>query len=498
MALKRDIARTIKWSLIDKVSSQALYAVTGVVLARMLSHDDFGLVGAVLVFQAFASLFVDSGFSSALLQRKAPTRMDYSTVMWFNIGMAVVIYAILWFAAPAIASWFQGDMRLVPLARVMFLSFIITATTIVPTNRLMKRMDVRMVAVSNSLGLVGGAVVGIWLALAGAGAWAIVWQTITLATIKSLVLWATAHWTPLWSFSWSVLRSFFSVGSGVMLSSFLNTVFLNIYSFFIGNRAGLAPLGLYTQADKWSKMGVMSISQSLTQAFLPPLAELQDDPERFARATAKMDRTASYLLFPAMGVLAVMAAPIFHLLFGTKWDASIALFQILLLRGVFTVLAAVYNNFILSLGRSRMLVVSELLRDGVALAALIPTLGVLAMEMPGDPTAGLRIFLWGQVAASAVGCAATLVIAARYVGRPWWRMAADSLPYIPLTLAAMAGAWWLPTALGLSSPLAILAMQGVVAAGIYLGLNALLGSRVQADAFAMLIRRKTASNPDSL
>lgn len=494
MAMKREIARTIKWSLIDKVSSQALYAVTGVVLARMLSHDDFGLVGAVMVFQAFASLFVDSGFSSALLQRKAPTHMDYSTVMWFNISMAVVIYAILWVAAPAIAGWFQGDMRLVPLSRVMFLSFIITATTIVPTNRLMKRMDVRMVAVSNSLGLVGGAVVGIWLALSGAGAWAIVWQTITLATIKSAVLWATARWKPMWSFSWGVLRSFFSVGCGVMLSSFLNTVFLNIYSFFIGNRAGLAPLGLYTQADKWSKMGVMSISQSLTQAFLPPLAELQDDPERFARATAKMDRTASYLLFPAMGVLAVMAAPIFHLLFGTKWDASIALFQLLLLRGVFTVLAAVYNNFILSLGRSRMLVVSELLRDGVALAALVPTLGVLAMELPGDPTAGIRIFLWGQIAASVVGCVATLVIAARHVGRSWWRMAADSLPYIPLTLAAMVAAWWLPMALGLTAPAGVIAVQAAAAAIVYLGLNALLGSKVQADALAMLLHRKSPAD----
>lgn len=161
---------------------------------------------------------------------------------------------------------------------------------------------------------------------------------------------------------------------------------------------------------------------------------------------------------------------------------------------MFTVLSAVYNNYILSLGRSRMLVVSELLRDGVALAALVPTLGALALESPGDPTLGIRIFLWGQIGASAVGCGATLVIAAHHVGRPWWRMAADSLPYIPLTLAAMAAAWWLPQLLGLASPLAILALQGLVAACIYMGLNALLGSRVQADALAMLLRRKSSSS----
>ena len=147
--LKLRTARTLKWNVIDKISSQVLYAVTGIVLARVLTPEDFGLVGAVLVFQAFASLFVDSGFSAALIQRKSPTETDYTTVFWFNMGMAAVLYAILWLCAPFIADLFQGDMRIVPLARVMFLTFILNASAIVQTNRLMKRMDVRMVAVSN-------------------------------------------------------------------------------------------------------------------------------------------------------------------------------------------------------------------------------------------------------------------------------------------------------------------------------------------------------------
>ena len=221
---------------------------------------------------------VDSGFSYALIQRKRPTRLDYSTVLWFNMAVATALYAILFLAAPLIADCFKGDQRLVPLSRVMFLSFILNASAIVQTNRLMKCMDVRMVAASNSIGLLAGAVVGIWLAFAGYGAWAIVWQTLTLNGVKSLVLWLTSRWRPLWRFSWASLRSFFKVGSGMMASSFLNVLFQNIYSFFIGNRAGLAPLGYYTQADKWSKMGITSISQVLTSSFLPALAEVQDDP----------------------------------------------------------------------------------------------------------------------------------------------------------------------------------------------------------------------------
>ena len=231
--LKALTARSMKWNVVDRVSTQLLYAVTGIVLANLLSKEDFGLVGVILVFQAFASLFVDSGFSYALIQRKSPTRLDYSTVLWFNLAVACAIYVILFLGAPLIASLFGGDERLVPLSRVMFLSFILNASAIVQTNRLMKKMDVRMVAVSNSLGLFAGAVVGVWLAVAGYGAWAIVWQTITLNATKSLVLWFTSGWLPLMRFSMGSLRSFFSVGSGMMANSFLNTVFQNIYSELI-------------------------------------------------------------------------------------------------------------------------------------------------------------------------------------------------------------------------------------------------------------------------
>ena len=288
--LKTLTARSVKWNLIDRLSSQVLYGVTGIILARLLSQEDFGLVGAIFVFQAFASLMVDSGFSYALIQRKHPTRLDYSTVLWFNMAVAVALYAVLFFCAPYIADCFQGDRRLVPLSRVMFLSFILNASAIVQTNRLMKRMDVRMVAVSNAAGLVAGAVVGITLAVAGMGAWAIVWQTLALNAVKSAVLWFTSGWLPLWRFSMQSLRSFFSVGSSMMASSFLNVLFQNIYTFFIGNRAGLVPLGYYTQADKWSKMGITSISQVLTSSFLPALSAVQDDDERFSRASQKMNR----------------------------------------------------------------------------------------------------------------------------------------------------------------------------------------------------------------
>ena len=229
-SIKQKTARTIKWNTIDRFSSQVLYAVTGVVLANVLSKEDFGLVGAILVFQAFATLFVDSGFGAALLQKKSPTDKDYSTVFWFNLIVSIVVYALLWVSAPFIADIFQGDQRLIPLSRVMFLCFVINGLAIVQTNRLMKAMNVKMIALSNLVGLTISGAVGIWMALTGWGPWALVWQSIILASVKTIWLWSIGRWVPRYGFHMDSMRQIYRVGLGVFSSSFLNTVFLNIYS----------------------------------------------------------------------------------------------------------------------------------------------------------------------------------------------------------------------------------------------------------------------------
>lgn len=489
--MKLRTARTIKWNVIDRVSSQLLYAVSGIVLARLLSPNDFGLVGAVAIFQAFASLMVDSGFSYALLQRKTPSHLDYSTVLWFNIAMATIIYLSLWFAAPLIADCFQDDSRLIALSRVMFLSFIINAASIVQINRLMKQMNVRMVAVSNIVALALSAIVGIVLAINGFGAWAIVWQTLTQSTVKTLILWLTSHWLPLWAFSWQSLREIFKVGSAMMTSSFISTLVQNINAFFIGNRVNLVSLGYYSQADKWSKMGVASISQVLTSSFLPVLSQFQDDKERFARATKKMNKFTSYLLFPIMGFLGVMAEPIFHVLFGVKWDASIALFQLLLLRGVFVVLTSLYNNYIIALGQAKIILWTVILRDGAIFLALLVTLPMLAWTRPDDITYGVKLMLIGQVVASLLAFVVMLKITSRLTWRTAWSYVQDSLPYLVETLLIMIPMMWINT-LSLNAWVT-LALQGAIGLGLYLIVNWLLKSKMQQEALNYItgrLRRK--------
>lgn len=484
-SLKLRTARTLKWNLIDRVASQVLYAVTGIVLARELSQEAFGLVGAILVFQAFASLMVDSGFSYALLQRKDPTREDYSTVLWFNVGISVLLYGILYVSAPGIASLFGADQRLVPLSRVMFLSFILNGAAIVQTNRFMKQMNVRPIAIANTVGLTAGGAVGIWLAFKGYGAWAIVWQTLVLAGVKGAILWIVSRWLPSLTFSWTRLRSFFRVGGSMMFTSFLNTLFLNIYSFFVGNRVGLVALGYYTQGDKWSKMCVSSMSQILTSTFLPVLSHVQNDVMRFGRLTSKMNRLTAYLTMPTFITLIVAAAPIFHILFGTKWDASIILFQLLLVRGIFTVFTSLYSNYLLALGHAGAIARLEIWRDAIALLGLVATFPVLAVSLPDNPVWGVSMMLIGQIIAAVVAWGLTLVYIHDKCRLNVGRLLRDCLPYLAMMLVLGVAMYFVGATL--SNPWVVLGVDVLVGPGIYLLVNSLLRSRIQKDAWTYLI-----------
>ena len=482
--LKLKTARTLKWNTLDRISSQVLYAVVGVVLANRLS-EEFGLVGAVMVFQAFASLFVDSGFSGALIQRKAPTDTDYSTVLYFNLGVSVLIYCILWLSAPLIDSLFNAGGALVPLARVMFLTFVLNATAIVQTNRLMKQMNVRMIAVSNAVGLVVSGATGIILALQGYGAWAIVWQSIVLSAVKSGLLWATSRWRPQATFSMASLRSIFAVGVGIMTSSFLNTVFQNIYSFIIGTYYNLANLGCYTQADKWSKMGVTSLSQTVTASFLPVLSGCQDDRPRFHRMMAKTNRFTAYVAMPCLVLLVLLSEAIFHTLFGTKWDEAIVLFQLLAARGIFVVLTSLYTTQITAIGAARKLVESEVVKDVLTVAAIIATIPF-----------GIEWLVGGQVIAAAVCFVYSQWLVARTTGYRVAAMLTEIAPYAAITLIsaipAAAVAYFVPQL----HPVAMILAQTVAFAVPYVAINAMLHSRIQHDVLSYALGRFTRKKSD--
>ncbi len=485
--MKQKVARTIKWTAIDRFVTVILNVGTGIALANILPKEDFGLVAAILVFQAFAVLFVDNGFATALIQKKTCTREEYSSALWFNLGMAAIVYVIMFLCAPLIARVFDNDTRLIPLGRVMFLTFVFNASAIVQTSRLYKMMSVKLVTAVNSLATIISSGIALFLAVWGYGAWALVWQAIILAAVKSAGLWITSGWRPVFRFSFSDIKGFFKVGSGMLGASFLNVLFGKVYGLIIGNRAGILPLSYYGQADKWSTMGVSNILSILTSSFLPALSTYQDSPEEFAAATAKMNRFGSYVIIFSLGLAIVIATPLFHICFNDKWDAAIILFQLLLLRGVFVSLSSLYNNYIIARGHTALIVSTEIIRDAVALIAIALTLPYVTLSTPDEPTKGITILLWGQIAAAAVAWIYTLVFAARLSWRRWWTFITDSLPYAATAIIALLPAGLLARVI--ENEVALLACQCATSIFIYLAVNRVTGSKIQKDVLAWVLKR---------
>lgn len=471
MTLKGKTIKTLKWNAIDRVATQVLYGLSGIVLANLLSKEDFGLVGVLAIFQAFAILFVDSGFGAALLQKKDPDQADYSTVFWFNLGVSAGVYLLLYAAAPEIAEFF-GDSRLVAMSRVMFLTFVLTGLGIVQTNRLMKRMDVKQIAIADLMALSVSAALGIALALGGYGAWAIVWQSVALAALKSGWLWMKGGWMPSVQFSMRSLRDIRRIGLSVFTSQLLNTVFLNIYQFVIGKWYSLTQLGSYTQADKWSKMGSASLTQILTSTFVPVLSRVQDDIDSFRRYMERIDRFTAMLAFPALGLLAACGGSIFHFLFGTKWDVAIPLFQILCLRGIGTVFVSLYGNFMMALGQGKQLIWLEGVKDAATVVALAATVMTMSLEA----------MVWGQLAATAATWAAAAWMVMKSTGYGLGRLLRDIVPFGAAAGAGCAAACLLPLPGGdisheLNGP-SLLALAEQAGAGIAVTVAALAAMRV--------------------
>lgn len=480
--LKRRTASTLKWNTIDRVLSQVLYAVVGIVLANVVSQEDFGLVGALLVFQAFGTLFVDSGFGAALLQKKNPDETDYSTIFWFNLVVATAVYWILFFCAPLIADIFQDDRRLIPLSKVMFLSFIFNGLGIVQTNKLMKQMNVKQIAIGNTIGLTVSGGLGIGLALAGYGAWAIVWQTVTLSAVKTGWLWCTGHWWPKAPFRFDVLKKMWRLALSVFSSSALNIFFMYLYNFVIGVFYSLKSLGIYTQADKWSMMGTGSITQVLKATFVPVLSRYQENPDEYRRCMKRINRFCAFVTFPVMTGLALMAAPLFHALFGDKWNDAIILFQLLTLRGICVVLISQLITYMLGLGYGRRLFAVEVVKDVLTVVAILCTVWYKS----------LLLLVIGLLCASAVTLLISLCMVSRATGYGIGCYAGDNMPFVVLSaMACLAASPILLT--GISAWLQLPAM---LAAGIavYIGGMKLAGIPELKEALSLIIiKRKDES-----
>lgn len=378
--LKQKMVKALTWTTIDRFGQQAIQLIIGLVLARLLTPDDYGLIGMVTIFIALSSVLIDGGFGQALIRKEKASQTDFSTIFFLNLGVSVFLYLLLFFSAPLIALFFKQP-RLITISRVLFISIIFNALYFVQYVIIIKELSFKNFAKVNISATVVSGGIGIFLALKGVGVWALVVQQISYHLFRMILFFITRRWRPIPVFSFLVIKEFWRFSIHLLGTSILNATFYNIYLVLIGKFYPLKQTGFFTQANKLSETVNYSFQQILQGGTYPLLVQIQNDIERCKRVYRKMIRTISIFLFPFLFTLITVSRPLISVLLSEKWSASIPLFQLLCLANIFTPFFGLNISVLNSRGESRRSLQLELIKKGLILISIFVCFlyGIIAM-----------------------------------------------------------------------------------------------------------------------
>ena len=415
--LKQKAASGMIWTALQKYSTMIIQFISGIILARLLTPYDYGCIGMLSIFMVLAEAFIDGGFGSALIQKKRPTQEDYSTIFWWNIGMALLMYAVLFVCAPAISRFYKIPL-LCDVLRVQGLVLFIYAFNIVQRNQLRKNLNFKVLSIVTITTSIIALSITIFMAYKGFGVWALVAQNLITAAIPAIVFWFFIKWRPVFVFSIQSLKELFSFGFYMFLGHLLNQFSQKIQGLLIGKVYNPATMGYYSKAESTEKLASHSISSILTQITYPLFAEVQDDKAALGNIIKRMTMTLAYITFPLMFILLLCAKPIFVLLYSDRWLQSVPYFQVLCLAGLAGCLQSVNLQSIAAIGKSKVLFWWTLFKRVIGIGAVV--LGLLWFGMKG--------LLVGVVFNYWFSYFVNIGLVSKHIGYKWNRQVADLLP----------------------------------------------------------------------
>ncbi len=423
--LKKKAVSGMIWSALQRYSTMFIQFISGIILARLLTPYDYGCIGMLMIFMVLAEAFIDGGFGSALIQKKRPTQEDYSTIFFWNLCMAALLYAVLYISAPAIASFYKIPL-LCDVLRVQGVILFIYAFNIVQRNQLQKKLNFKVLSiVTLSTSLIALSVT-IFMAYHGYGVWSLVTQHILTALIPALVFWFYIKWRPKLTFSWKSFKELFSFGFYMLLTNLLNQFGHQIQGLLIGRIYNASTMGLYSKANATERLTSSSISQVMSQVTYPLYAQVQDDKVKLASIIRQLTMSLSFITFPLMFILLLCAKPIFVILYSERWLDSVPYFQVLCLAGLAYCLQSVNYQSISAIGKSKTLFVWTLVKRIMGIAFVV--LGLLI--------AGMKGLLIGMVVNTWFSYAVNISMVSKYIGYKWWKQLVDILPVMAVSVLA--------------------------------------------------------------
>ena len=374
------IFQNFLWRFAERCGAQLVGFVVSIILARLLMPNDYGLIALVGIFITVLNVFVDSGLGSALIQKKDSDEIDFSTVFYFNIGMCMVLYFVIFFCAPFIALFYKND-KLVSLVRVLGLTVVVSGVKNVQQAYVTKHMMFKKFFISTLCGTIIAAFIGIFLAYKGFGVWALVAQQLFNLIIDTIVLWVTVPWRPIKVFSMDRFKLLFSFGWKMLVSALIDTVYGNIRALLIGRIYSPEDLAYYNQGERFPQVIVSNINTGIDSVLLPVMAQEQDDIIRLKSMTRRSIKTSTYIMAPFMIGIAVTAPKIVMLLLSEKWMFCVPFMRIFCVTYMFFPIHTANLNAIKAIGKSDVFLKLEILKKLVGLGMLLISMpyGVLAM-----------------------------------------------------------------------------------------------------------------------
>lgn len=371
--IKKKFVSGVLWESVGRYSALGIQFVVTILIARVLSPADFGVVGLLTVFIALGSILLDSGFSQALIQKKEASEIDLSSVFFINMIVGIILYSVLFFISPYIASFYNLP-DLTNYARVLFLIIPINSFGLIQNVIIQKELTFKKTATASVVSAVFSGVVGIGMAYSGFGVWALVAQQLVLHTSKTLLYIIQRRWMPILSISISSLKEMFGFSINMMFHSIVNVTMKNIYVLVIGKFYPMAQVGYYNQATKFEDISAGTISQIVLKVSFPALVQKRDEPTYLRAAYSKIFATTIYLVAPLMVFLMCIGEPLFRFLLTDKWLPAVPYFQILCVYGMVLPTLQISYNLYKLFRKGRLLLMIDSFRHLLVITSIFITI----------------------------------------------------------------------------------------------------------------------------
>lgn len=453
-SLKQKTVKGLGWSAVDNAARYGMQFVVGIVLARLLSPDDYGLLGLVGIVTALCTALVNGGFTTALIRKKDADEEDYNTAFLCNLSMSLLLFAAVFLCAPWIASFF-GREELTALVRVSSLGLIIGALGIVQQTRLTKRIDFKTQTKITIAATALSGIIGIGLALTDFGVWSLVAQQLASQAASTTLLYTYNRWLPRLRFSMESFHDLFSFGWKMMLSGVLDSLWKESTQMVVGKVYTPAALGQYTRAKQFSSLFSSNLTAVIQRVTYPVLSNIQDDPQRMVSAYRRIIRVTMFVTATGMFLLAALSEPMLHCLIGPQWHQASTYLPLICLNGTLYPLHAINLNMLQVQGRSDLFLGLEIVKK---LIGLLPLAACL---------------LWGIIPMLYVNLAVGLVAyllnshySGRLIGYSSWMQLRDIAPSSLLAAIVAVSVYfvkYIP-----ASPWIILPLQMVMGAALFI------------------------------